>query len=395
MRQQQAMLFEKPAVRGRLVRKPLPEEDGKAVIAAAPARKKPAAAVKRARKRAAAAPRLFLPKKRAASRAYGGAAYRLGLQLGRADTPSEPREGESEQRRLLNRRWTARVKERGLAGYPWTRYYTAAAGYVRGFFAGMGRPAPNWIPLPTERSVAVIVTAKNEERTIAAVLKEAGRLTDETYVIVNGSSDETFRQARAASRAIVLSYPQALGHDVGRSVGAKLARADILLFTDGDMPLPAEQLVPFVHGIEQGLDVALNDIYPYLGSFGRQDTVTIMKRFLNMALDRPDLKASSLTAVPHALSRRAVETLGLELLSVPPKAQALALLLKLRVGNAGQVNVIRGNKRRKLNSGRGNPVASMIVGDHLEALKLAGDRMGERLAYPDVLRKRRYIGGDA
>ncbi|MCP1306879.1 glycosyltransferase family 2 protein [Paenibacillus tyrfis] len=395
MRQQQAMLFEKPAVRGRLVRKPPPEEDGKAVISAAPARKKPAAAVKRARKRTAAAPRLFLPKKRAASRAYGGAAYRLGLQLGRADTPSEPPEGESELRRLLNRRWTARVKERGLAGYPWARYYTAAAGYVRGFFAGMGRPAPNWIPLPTERSVAVIVTARNEERTIAAVLKEANRLTDETYVIVNGSNDETFRQAREASRAIVLSYPQALGHDVGRSVGAKLARADILLFTDGDMPLPAEQLVPFIHGIEQGLDVALNDIYPYLGSFGRQDTVTIMKRFLNMALDRPDLKASSLTAVPHALSRRAVETLGLELLSVPPKAQAFALLLKLRVGNAGQVNVIRGNKRRKLNSGRGNPVASMIVGDHLEALKLAGDRMGERLAYPDVLRKRRYIGGDA
>ncbi|MFB0844172.1 glycosyltransferase family 2 protein [Paenibacillus oleatilyticus] len=395
MRQQQAMLFEKPAVRGRLVRKPPPEEDGKAVVAAAPTRKKRAAGVKRARKRTASGPRLFLPGKPAASKAYGGAAYRLGLQLGRADAPPEPPQGESELRRLLNRRWTARVKEGGLTGSPWVRYHAAAAGYVRGFFAGMGRTAPNWVPLPTERSVAVIVTAKNEERTIAAVLKEADRLTDETYVIVNGSSDETFRQARAASRAIVLSYPQVLGHDVGRAVGAKLARTDILLFTDGDMPIPAEQLVPFVHGIEQGLDVALNNIYPYLGSFGRQDTVTIMKQFLNRALDRPDLKASSLTAVPHALSRHAVETLGLELLSVPPKAQALALLLKLRVGNAGRVNVIRGNKRRKLNSGRGNPVASMIVGDHLEALKLAGDRMGERLAYPDVLRKRRYIGGDA
>ncbi|GLI08948.1 hypothetical protein YDYSG_49800 [Paenibacillus tyrfis] len=389
------MLFEKPAVRGRFVRKPPPAEDGRAAVSAAPARKKPAAAVKRARKRAASRPRLFPPRRRAASRPHGGAAYRLGLQLGRVDAPSQPPEGESELRRLLNRRWTARVKGRGLAGYPWARYHAAAAGYVRGFFAGMGRPAPNWVPLPTERSVAVIVTAKNEERTIAAVLKEATRLTDETYVIVNGSSDETFRQARAASRAIVLSYPQALGHDVGRSVGAKLARADILLFTDGDMPIPAEQLVPFIHGIEQGLDVALNNIYPYLGAFGRQDTVTIMKQFLNRALDRPDLKASSLTAVPHALSRHAVETLGLELLSVPPKAQALALLLKLRVGNAGQVNVIRGNKRRELNRGRGNPVASMIVGDHLEALKLAGDRMGERLAYPDVLRKRRYIGGDA
>ncbi len=392
------MLFEKPAVRGRLVRQP-PVENGKAVITAAPARKKRAAAVKRVRKRGrkrtASGPRLFLPRKPPASRAYGGAAYQLGLQLGREDTPPAPPEGESELRGLLNRRWTARVKERGLAGYPWGRYHAAAAGYVRGFFAGMGRPAPDWVPLPTERSVAVIVTAKNEERTIAAVLKEAGRLTDETYVIVNGSIDGTFRQARAASRAIVLSYPQALGHDVGRAIGAKLARADILLFTDGDMPIPAEQLVPFVHGIEQGLDVALNNIHPYLGSFGRQDSVTIMKQFLNMALGRPDLKAGSLTAVPHALSRRAVETLGLELLAVPPKAQALALLQKLRVGHAGRVNVIRGNKRRKLNSGRRNPVASMIVGDHLEALKLATDRLGERLIYPDMLRKRRYIGGDA
>ncbi len=386
------MLFEKPAVRGRLIRKPPPEAAGKAVVTAAPAVKR---ARKRGRKRGAPGSRLFRPGKPASSRAYGGAAYQLGLQLGRQDSPPEPPDGESGLRRLLNRSWTARVKERGLAGYPWARYHAAAAGYVRGFFAGMGRPAPDWVPLPTERSVAVIVTAKNEERTIAAVLKEAGRLTDEMYVVVNGSGDDTFRQARAGSRAIVLSYPQALGHDVGRAVGAKMARADILLFTDGDMPIPAEQLVPFVHGIEQGLDVALNNIHPYLGSFGRQDSVTVMKQFLNMALGRPDLKASSLTAVPHALSRRAVETLGLELLSVPPKAQALALLLKLRVGNAGRVNVIRGNKRRKLNSGRRNPVASMIVGDHLEALKLVGDRQGARFVFPDVLRKRRYIGGDA
>ncbi|SCW72615.1 Glycosyltransferase involved in cell wall bisynthesis [Paenibacillus tianmuensis] len=368
MRQQQAMLVDNPAVRGRQIRMQPPEENGQATVSAAPARKK---------------------------RAHGGAAYRLGFRLGRKDAPLKPPDGGRGLRRLLNRGWSARVKERGLTGYPGGRYHEAAAGYVRGFFVGMNRPAPNWVPLPTERTVAVIVSAKNEGRTIAAVLKEASRLTDEIYVIVNGSVDNTFRKARAASRAIVLSYPQALGHDVGRSVGAKLAKADILLFTNGDMPIPAKKLVPFIHGIEKGLDVALNNVQPYLSRIDRQDSVTIMKQFLNTALGRPDLKACSLTAVPHALSRRAIETLGLELLSVPPKAHALAVLRKLRVGKAGQVNVIRGSKRRMLDRGRRSPVTSMIVGDHLEALKLAGDQLGERLVYPDVMRKRHYIGGDS
>ncbi|UUZ84316.1 hypothetical protein LJK88_11765 [Paenibacillus sp. P26] len=40
------------------------------------------------------------------------------------------------------------------------------------------------------------------------------------------------------------------------------------------------------------------------------------------------------------------------------------------------MNVIRSNRRRRNNLGPGNPVAKLIIGDHVEALKLAGDLEG-------------------
>ncbi|MCZ8519163.1 MULTISPECIES: glycosyltransferase family 2 protein [Paenibacillus] len=305
---------------------------------------------------------------------------------------------EPELRQRLNACWAARVRQLGLADSGaqalGARYHSMARSYLVGYFRALGRRAPDWVPLPTPKSVAVIITAKNEADTISRVLAEVNRLmVSETYVIVNGSTDGSAARARHASQAVVVSCPEALGHDVGRSLGAKLARADILLFLDGDIPVPAEELVSFVWGVESGLDVALNDITPYLGSFPRQDGVSVMKQFLNLGLNRPELAASSLTAIPHALSRRTVETLGAGALSVPPKAQALAILSGLKVAAAGRVNVIRGNKRRRTNRGRSSPVAGLILGDHIEALRRAGDTAGVRLFYEDTLRKRDYAGG--
>ncbi|UUZ89547.1 glycosyltransferase family 2 protein [Paenibacillus sp. P25] len=270
-----------------------------------------------------------------------------------------------------------------------------AAGYLRGFFSAKRRKVPDWVLLPTDRSVAVIVSARNEERTIGALADQLSRLgADETYVVVNGSTDRTFLRARERSSGVVLSYPEALGHDVGRAVGAKLAEADILVFLDGDIPVKAEDLVPFIYAVSEGMDVALNNITPYLAGLERRDPVSHIKQFLNLSLGRPDLAANSMTAVPHALSRKAVDTLGPQALMVPPKAQALAVFKGLRIGAPGQVNVIRSNRRRRNNLGPGNPVAKLIIGDHVEALKLAGDLEGERLAFADHMRKRSLTGSE-
>ncbi|MNR45691.1 hypothetical protein D3C85_1645700 [compost metagenome] len=75
-----------------------------------------------------------------------------------------------------------------------------------------------------------------------------------------------------------------------------------------------------------------------------------------------------MTAVPHALSRRALEVIGYRELMVPPKAQAISLMKQLRVEKAGTVNVFKQNRLRQGNTGAGNRVEQLIAGDHAEAL---------------------------
>ncbi|RQW12494.1 glycosyltransferase family 2 protein [Paenibacillus rhizophilus] len=217
--------------------------------------------------------------------------------------------------------------------------------------------------------MSVIITACNEETTLRSVLKEAERLKpEEIIVVLNGCVDNSFRRARQSDKAIVVHCPDAAGHDVGRAIGAKISRGDILLFLDGDMAIPAPALFPFAAAVDRGADVALNDLNPLLPVFGECDDVTRCKMFLNMALGREDLGAGSMTAVPHALSRRIVDVVGPQALSVPPKAQAAAILEKLHVQNAGTVNVIKRNRIRNGNTGAGNGVEQLIIGDHAEAL---------------------------
>lgn len=134
------------------------------------------------------------------------------------------------------------------------------------------------------------------------------------------------------------------------------------------MVIPAQQLAVFAAAVDGGVDVALNDLDQLLPPFKLSDHVTRCKLYLNMVLGRSDLGAGSMTAVPHALSRRALEMIGYRELMVPPKAQALALLKQLRVEKAGTVDVFRQNRLRQDNTGAGNKMEQLIAGDHAEAL---------------------------
>ncbi|WP_150269728.1 glycosyltransferase family 2 protein [Paenibacillus tepidiphilus] len=232
---------------------------------------------------------------------------------------------------------------------------------------GAGSPAR---PLPgLKGALSVIITARNEADTLPGLLKQVERLSPaEIIVVLNGCTDYSYERSRLCRKAIIVHCPESAGHDVGRALGAKLSRGDILLFLDGDMNMPASKLAPFAHAVDGGVDVALNDLDGLLPPFGLSDNVTRCKLYLNAVLDRQDLGASSLTAVPHALSRRALECIGCRELMVPPKAHALALMKGLRVEKAGAVNVIKHNRLRESNTGAGNAVEQLIAGDHAEAL---------------------------
>jgi glycosyltransferase involved in cell wall biosynthesis len=219
-------------------------------------------------------------------------------------------------------------------------------------------------------TAAAVVSACNEESTIDRVLSELEKLPlTDIIVVLNGCTDGTRSTvAKHHPNVTLVNVPDRLGHDVGRAVGARMTQADIVLFVDGDLPIPASDLLPFLHAVDQGTDVALNDLGRHLPPYAQQDSVTRCKAFLNRVLRRPDLGASSLTAVPHALSRRLLDQLGSAVLAVPPKAHAMAILYGMIVAAVHAVDVIKTNRKRTFNVGKGNAMEQLIVGDHAEAL---------------------------
>ncbi|MFC3748079.1 glycosyltransferase family 2 protein [Paenibacillus sp. GCM10012306] len=256
------------------------------------------------------------------------------------------------------------------------------------------RPVQQAVAVPPanhpEPYVSVIIPAMNEERTIRGVISEARGVHSrcEVIVIVNGSADRTAEMA-SSSGARVISYEQPLGHDAGRSVGAEAAMGEVLLFLDGDFVIPASKLRPFVRAVSEGTDIALND---YSGPV-RQSTphpVVLSKHALNLLLGRPDLKGSSMTAVPHALSRRALALLGSSLLSRPPLAHAAAVTAGLRVQTAHTVEVGKLNSVRR-KAGGSDPLQKQIIEDHLEAVSLLLDRRGHRAGFADGARRREIV----
>jgi len=243
--------------------------------------------------------------------------------------------------------------------------------------------------------LAAVVTCRNEQDTLPKVLRQLERLPfDEIIVVINGSTDRSLELASKFRNVTIVWQHEPLGHDIGRAVGARIATADVILFMDGDLPVRAERLVPFLRAVDRGADLALNDLSPYVGNFAEYDQVTQFKVFLNRVLGRPDLAMNSMTAVPHAVSRRLLDTVGIESLAVPPRAQALAIMNGLNITAPGSVDVIRRNRIRPYNVGEGNPVADMIIGDHLEAISCVLQRLGTRGGYPDTARLRHIARGE-
>jgi glycosyltransferase involved in cell wall biosynthesis len=243
------------------------------------------------------------------------------------------------------------------------------------------------------------VSALNEERTVLGVLREALRCpgVDRVFLVVNGSRDRTADYARWAAasdpRITVREEPEPLGHDVGRSVAAEWALAEGaggLLFVDADFVVPAGDLAPFVRALEEGVDVALNGLTRLLEGWPSRGPVTSAQTALNAFLGRPDLGLDGLVAVPHALSRRAVETVGPAALSVPPVAHALAVMSGLEVRVVHTVDVITPNRPSKdrPRARRREEMVELLLGDHIEAVAALIARRGPRGGFPGHGRRR-------
>lgn len=251
------------------------------------------------------------------------------------------------------------------------------------------RPASR-TPSSAEPVVSVVIPVVNERKTIARVIRQAFAVHRDTEVIVvaNGTTDGSDRVAESLG-ARVLVHPEPLGHDVGRSIGAKEAKGKIILFTDGDIVIPVRDLIPLVKAVENGVDIALNS---YLGPVDKMNVhgVVLAKHALNIALSRPDLKGASMTTIPHAISRKALEAIGSEQLAIPPKAQTIGICRGLEVRAVHYIDVGRTNPKRRGRRGD-DPLEGLIVGDHFEALAWYIKATNDRGNKPDLLRAREIV----
>lgn len=237
--------------------------------------------------------------------------------------------------------------------------------------------------------VSVIIPIINERRTISGVIRQASRvhLNTEVVVVSNGTTDGSDRMARAMG-ARVLHYGKPLGHDVGRSIGAQAAHGDVLLFIDGDMIIQTAKLRPFIQKVLNGTDVVLNKYSGMVEMMKKHKTEKlILARYaLNTLLSRSDLKGASMTSVPHAMSRRALNTVGAESLSIPPLAQVKALYKGLHVVAINLLNVDKRNRFR--GKGKSERLRQLIHDDHLQAVRWLLEQAGYRGGYSDFTRQR-------
>ncbi|MEH7053100.1 glycosyltransferase family 2 protein [Bacillus pseudomycoides] len=231
------------------------------------------------------------------------------------------------------------------------------------------------------KQLSVIIPAYNEDRTIEAVIHEVRKLEPlEIIVVVNGTTDHT-EEIVKKSGATVIVYDEKLGNDTGRAIGAYFAKGDILLFIDGDIIIPSQDLLPFVHAIQNGTDLALNNL-EYLMKRAPVYIVTACKYAVNLAFDRKDLGVGSPVAIPHAFSRKCIDEIGFDVLVSPVIAQAKTILSGLTIQNVHSVEVDKMNRIRPekhfAKKGELSSATKQIIGDHIEGISYLIKQKGKR-----------------
>lgn len=107
-------------------------------------------------------------------------------------------------------------------------------------------------------SLSIILPARNEAETIAAVVAELrARYPDaEILVVDDGSSDATAAVAQQAGAA-VLRNPYSMGNGAAIKRGARAASGEVLVFMDADGQHDPAEIAPLLERLDQGYDMVV------------------------------------------------------------------------------------------------------------------------------------------
>lgn len=224
-----------------------------------------------------------------------------------------------------------------------------------------------------------VVPAQNEAGRIGKVVERLLEASvDIVIAVVNGSTDGTSEELTGfpEERVYTLFFPEALGLDVPRVIGAACALkmgTNGVIFIDGDMAQVAlSVLKKLKEAVTSGIDLALTDCYPPEAP-PPDSPVTkrllYLRKELNKCLGKPELGWASTAHGPHAVSLRFLQNVPLRELAVPPVALCLAVLAGLHVVVAAGIphHKLGSPSRGSLHSAR---IAATIIGDYMEALSI-------------------------
>jgi len=107
-------------------------------------------------------------------------------------------------------------------------------------------------------SLSIIMPAKNESATIAAVVADAKQEYPEAEILVvdDGSSDETGRLAAEAG-AVVVRHPVSLGNGAAIKSGVRAARGSLLVLMDADGQHAASEIDGLLRMLGEGYEMAI------------------------------------------------------------------------------------------------------------------------------------------
>lgn len=237
-----------------------------------------------------------------------------------------------------------------------------------------------------------VIPAYNEANTIKNVLEHllACHCFECLLFVTNGCTDateETIREAAADTQTApsechieLLSFPEPLGIDVPRAVGAAFVQKKYhpsgIVFVDGDLSgRLTKPILALLDGLNQGLDLALTNCYPTQPTHDQDnphsslaETVLYYRQLLNDTLGlSTKIGPATPSHGPHAISARLLAKLPLPLLAIPPLTLAFAARQGYNVSIAATIpHQLLGSKIRS--DLHATNIAATIIADCQQAL---------------------------
>lgn len=225
---------------------------------------------------------------------------------------------------------------------------------------------------------SVIIPVKNEAVGIIKTLDNCAKINVHLIItVLNGCTDNSkdlILGHPLQKKIKVIEFPQPLGVDVPRAIGAAYAYkmgSEGFLFLDGDMQGDiSANLQDLLIAINlKKTDMALTNCYPFITLRSSiANTVLLYRERLNRSLGLlATLGLANPSHGPHAISRNLLNLIPWNALAIPPLSLAMAAAQKLKIQVATSVphslllSPLRDEEHSTL-------IAETIIGDCIQAL---------------------------